>query len=88
MTFPIMKLQIQSFEILHNLAFYFQEKVFVAMKNNKIIHIPKIVLTTQFFLNVMVHPIEIDVGKKLRREIAYRNAYDWTAKLAPSLSYF
>lgn len=58
------------------------------MKNDKVVHVPKIIAASQFLFNEMVHPVEIDVGKKLRREIAYRYAYDWTAKLAPSLSYF
>lgn len=50
------------------------------MKNDKIIHVAKIILTTQFFFNGVIETVEINIGEKLAGQISYRNTnYSWLA---------
>ena len=45
------------------------------MKDDKVVHVAEVIPTTQPFLDVMVHPVEINVGEKLGRKISYRDTY-------------
>ena len=44
------------------------------MKDNKIVNIPDIIFAMKFLLDEMIHPIKVDVGKKLACQVSNWNA--------------
>ncbi len=59
----------QLFEIILDRLFDRQKKSLVSMEDDKIVHVPEVIPATQFFLEVMIHPVEVDIGEELRGQI-------------------
>lgn len=51
-----------------------QQYFFIIVKNNKIIHVTDVAAASQFFFDIMVHSIKINVCKKLRGQISNGDA--------------
>lgn len=83
----------QGLQIFLAFGFGMPEKLFVLVENRKVVHVAEVIAATQSFLNEMVEAVQVDIGKKLRCQISYRNPFldgwmdGWMdARRAPPLS--
>ena len=74
-TLSIVKLKLERFKMPRDLPFHRPQESLVFVKNDEIIHVADVVSATQLLLNEVVQSVQIDVRKKLRRQISNRDPY-------------
>jgi hypothetical protein len=72
--FAGMKSQAEALQVVPASEKNFPQRILVISKYDEIIHIADIELLAEFLLHPMIKPVEVNIGKKLARQITYRNS--------------
>ena len=79
-----MDLESECFKIFLDSLSCIRENIFVIGEQRKVIDISDVLLYAEVFLDEMIEPRQIDVGKKLTGEVADRkpaSALEWSEKV-------
>lgn len=72
--FAGVKFDLQSLEVFDDGLLHSPQERFVIVEDDEIVHVAEIIPATQPFFDIMIQPVQINVGEKLRGQITDRNA--------------